>query len=131
VPEGLPSSSSKSPPLDPVPRLLRLNADLLARLEALEARVGGKAIDDRGQPTAARPPPAEDTSIRCYTVRETARILRLSVSQTYANITKGHIPAVKLGGRLLIPHTGIVRLLEGERGARLPGEHRQEKYRDD
>ena len=102
--------------LDPVPALLRVDSDVLARLEALEARVAGKTVDDRGQPTEARPPPTEDTSIKVYTVKETAEILRLGLTRTYDNIVKGRIPAIKLGGRWLVPHDGLRRLLQGAGG---------------
>lgn len=104
----------KEPSLDPVPTLLRLDSEVLARLEALEARVIGKTIDDRGQPSEPRPPPAEDTSIRVYTVVEVAKILRLGLTRTYDNIRKGRIPAIKLGGRWLVPHDALVRLLQGK-----------------
>jgi excisionase family DNA binding protein len=112
------SSSASMPkqPLDPVPALLRVDSEVLARLEALEARVTGKAIDDMGQPTEPRPPPAEDTSIRVYTVKETAKILRLGLTRTYDNIVSGRIPAIKLGGRWLVPHDALVRLLQGVGG---------------
>jgi excisionase family DNA binding protein len=110
------SSSAQMPKqasLDPVSAFLRADSEVLARLEALEARVTGKTVDDRGQPTEPRPPPAEDTSIRVYTVRETAKILRLGLTRTYDNIVKGRIPAIKLGGRWLVPHDALVRLLQG------------------
>jgi excisionase family DNA binding protein len=96
--------------LDPVPALLRVDSEVLARLEALEARVAGKTVDDRGQPTEARPPPSE--SIKVYTVKETAEILRLGLTRTYDNTIKGRIPAIKLGGRWLVPHAALVRLLQ-------------------
>jgi len=99
-----------------MPALLRVDSDVLARLEALEARVIGKAIDDRGQPTEPRPPPAKETSIRVYTVAETAKILRLGLTKTYDNIISGRIPAIKLGGRWLVPHEALVRLLQGVGG---------------
>jgi|SRR6516165_7584439 len=79
-------------------------------------RVIGKAIDDRGQPTEPRPPPAKETSIRVYTVAETAKILRLGLTKTYDNIISGRIPAIKLGGRWLVPHEALVRLLQGVGG---------------
>ena len=109
-------SSARMPklaPLDRVPALLRVDSDVLARLEALEARVIGKTTDDRGQPTEPRPPPAEETSIRVYTVPETAKILRLGLTKTYDNIMSGRIPAIKIGGRWLVPHDALVRLLQG------------------
>ena len=110
------TSSARMPklaPLDRVPALLRVDSDVLARLEALEARVIGKTTDDRGQPTEPRPPPAEETAIRVYTVAETAKILRLGLTKTYDNIMSGRIPAIKIGGRWLVPHDGLVRLLQG------------------
>ena len=113
------TSSARMPklaPLDPVPALLRVDSDVLARLAALEARVIGKTIDDRGQPTEPRPPPAEETSIRVYTVAETAKILRLGLTKTYDNIISGRIRAIKLGGRWLVPHETLVRLLQGVGG---------------
>jgi excisionase family DNA binding protein len=99
----------KPQPLDPVPALLRVDSEVLARLAALEAKLG-RGFDEHG-PTAARPPPAADTSIRVYTVRETAGILRLGLTRTYTNIVEGKIPAIKLGGRWLVPHDALVRLL--------------------
>jgi excisionase family DNA binding protein len=102
--------------LNSVPALLQVDSEVLARLEALEARVAGKTIDDRGQPTEPRPPPTEDTSIRVYTVKETAKILRLGLTRTYDNVVKGRIPAIKLGGRWLVPHDALVRLLQGAGG---------------
>jgi excisionase family DNA binding protein len=99
--------------LDPLPAPLRSDSDVLARLEALEARVTGKTVDDRGQPTEPRPPPAEDTSVKVYTVAETAKILRLGLTKTYDNIVSGRIPAIKIGGRWLVPHEALVRLLQG------------------
>jgi excisionase family DNA binding protein len=103
----------KLAPLDRVPALLRVDSDVLARLEALEARVIGKTTDDRGQPTEPRPPPAEETAIRVYTVAETAKILRLGLTKTYDNIMSGRIPAIKIGGRWLVAHDALVRLLQG------------------
>jgi hypothetical protein len=44
------SSSARTPkqlPLDPVPTLMRVDSDVLARLAALEAQVAGKTLDDR------------------------------------------------------------------------------------
>jgi excisionase family DNA binding protein len=100
--------------LDPVPGPSRIESDLRARVAALEAQVAGKTVDARGQPTAPRPPPIEDTSVRCYTIRETAWILRLGLSMTYDGVVNGRIPAVKIGGRWLVPHDALVRLLQTE-----------------
>lgn len=38
-----------------------------------------------------------------YTVKETAHMLSLSLGGTYALIRSGDIPAIKLGGRWVIP----------------------------
>jgi excisionase family DNA binding protein len=96
--------------LKQVSDLLCLGADLQARLERIEASLSPKTVDGAGdQPDAS-------TDIRCYTVEEAAKILRLGLSVTYANIQAGRIPAVKLGGRWLVPHTGIARLLQGDDG---------------
>jgi excisionase family DNA binding protein len=107
-------SSARTPkqlPLDPMPTLMRVDSDVLARLAALEAQVAGKTLDDRRQPTDARPPPAEDTSVKVYTVKETAKLLKLGITRTYDNIVNGRIPAIKLGGRWLVPHDALVRRL--------------------
>jgi excisionase family DNA binding protein len=115
-----PSSArtSKLEVLDPAPAVLRVESEVLARLAALEARVTGKTVDDRGQPTEPRPPPTDDTSVRVYTVAETAKILRLGLTKTYDNILSGRIPAIKLGGRWLVPHEALVRLLKADRNSR-------------
>lgn len=107
--------TSKLEVLDPVSAVLRVDSDVLARLAALEARVT-KTVDDRGQLTEPRPPPTDDTSVRVYTVAETAKILRLGLTKTYDNIVSGRIPAIKLGGRWLVPHDGLRRLLQGAGG---------------
>jgi excisionase family DNA binding protein len=108
------SRLARTPPKDPVPEGLRAEplADVLARLEALAAQIAAQqAADARGQPTQPRPPP--DSAVRVYTVRETAELLRLGLSKTYADIVAGRIPAIKLGGTWLVPHEGLVRLLKG------------------
>jgi excisionase family DNA binding protein len=38
-----------------------------------------------------------------YTVREVAELLSLSLGSTYALIRSGEIPALKLGGRWVVP----------------------------
>jgi|SRR6516164_6437523 excisionase family DNA binding protein len=101
--------------LEKLPELLRLSVDLQARLERIEASLKSRTTDDNDKKQAGEQPDAP-TDIRCYTVEEAAKILRLGLSVTYANIQAGRIPAVKLGGRWLIPHTGIARLLQGEQG---------------
>ncbi|MEO3780374.1 helix-turn-helix domain-containing protein [Micromonospora sp. B11E3] len=53
-----------------------------------------------GIPTTARP---ATVARAVYTVAETAHILSLSLGSTYALVRSGEIPAIKLGGRWLIP----------------------------
>ena len=38
-----------------------------------------------------------------YTVKETSHLLSLSLGGTYALIRSGEIPAIKLGGRWVVP----------------------------
>ncbi|MEV0213551.1 helix-turn-helix domain-containing protein [Micromonospora sp. NPDC050695] len=47
-----------------------------------------------------------------YTVAETAEILRLSLGSTYALVRSGEIPALKLGGRWVIPRGRLHRWLD-------------------
>lgn len=46
-------------------------------------------------------PPARTRAV--YTVREVAALLSLSLGSTYALVRSGEIPALKLGGRWVIP----------------------------
>ncbi|MEV6368700.1 helix-turn-helix domain-containing protein [Micromonospora musae] len=46
-----------------------------------------------------------------YTVAETAHLLSLSLGSTYALVRSGEIPAIKLGGRWLIPKGRLHRWL--------------------
>ena len=43
---------------------------------------------------------------------EAATVLRLGRNTTYENIRTGAIPSIKIGRKLLIPKSGILRLLE-------------------
>ena len=47
------------------------------------------------------------------TVAETADVLRLSCNKTYDAIRRGHLPAVRLGRRLVVPKAAIVQMLGG------------------
>ena len=54
--------------------------------------------------TDTRPVPAGRVRERAvYTVREVAALLSLSLGSTYALVRNGEIPAIKLGGRWVIP----------------------------
>lgn len=45
------------------------------------------------------------------TVEETIGVLRLGRNSVYEGIRRGEIPAIRIGRRLVIPKTGIERLL--------------------
>lgn len=51
------------------------------------------------------------TEVRCYTVDETAAILKLYKKTVYTHIRDGSIKAVKIGGRYRITENEINRLL--------------------
>lgn len=50
------------------------------------------------------------------TVKETARLLRLSRNKTYELVAQGCIPHVRLGRRVLIPRFGLEEWLRREAG---------------
>jgi excisionase family DNA binding protein len=51
------------------------------------------------------------------TVRETAKILRLGINQTYKAVAKGDIRAVRIGNSWRIPDAELDRLQYGETAA--------------
>jgi excisionase family DNA binding protein len=110
------SNSVRTPPtvpIDPVPAGLRDDlADLLARVLALQTKVSVQKED--GQPAQAQPPPADDVSVCCYTVSEVSKLLRLGLSRAYQHVESGEIPALKIGGKWIIPHQALVRYLENK-----------------
>jgi hypothetical protein len=91
-------------------RLARTETALAALLAQREAEA------QRGQPDQARSPP-DDNSLKTYSVAEVAAIFKVSVSAVYAAITAKQIPCVKIAGRKLIPHIGLLRLLAADPGA--------------
>jgi excisionase family DNA binding protein len=54
------------------------------------------------------------TEIECrtYSVREAARILGVSSSYAYLVIERGEIPALRMGGRILVPRDALDEMLE-------------------
>jgi excisionase family DNA binding protein len=48
-----------------------------------------------------------------YTAREVARMLRLNIGGTYTLIQQGVIPAIRMGGRWLIPKRRFHEWLDG------------------
>lgn len=53
---------------------------------------------------------------RALSVKEAAQTLGLGVTVTYEAIRRGDIPALKIGGRWIIPIAGLQRKLEQEAG---------------
>ncbi|MGW4426008.1 helix-turn-helix domain-containing protein [Streptosporangium sp. NPDC004631] len=62
--------------------------------------------------------PVPDSSRAVYTVTEVARLLSLSRGTAYASVRDGTIPALRVGGRWVIPkrrfHTWLDGRAEGE-----------------
>jgi excisionase family DNA binding protein len=107
------ASHAPSPPHRD-PALDESVVEILARMDkTLAALVTQKAADERrGQPTQARPPPLEDDVIRVYSVDDVAKLLKIAKSTIYWNLTNGLLPGVKVGGRWVVSHAALVRLLE-------------------
>lgn len=55
------------------------------------------------------------TTVKCYTIEETAEILKLSISTVRAYIKSGKIKAARIGTRWRITEAEIDRLLEVEK----------------
>lgn len=56
----------------------------------------------------------EHSEVRVLTVQEVSQILRLSRGRTYEGIRTGEIPSIKIGRRILVPASGLARLLGEE-----------------
>ena len=50
------------------------------------------------------------------TVGEAARLLRLSKTTTYDQIRQGSIPSIRMGKRILVPRSALMRMLEETMG---------------
>jgi excisionase family DNA binding protein len=46
-----------------------------------------------------------------YSVGETAKIMRIDESTMYRHLRNGTFPAVKIGGRYVVPHVVLERLI--------------------
>jgi excisionase family DNA binding protein len=46
-------------------------------------------------------------------VEEAAKLLNISRGAAYAAAKRGDLPVVRIGGRILVPRTALMRLLEG------------------
>lgn len=51
---------------------------------------------------------------RVLTVPETAALLRVSVRSTYQAISRGEVPARKIGRRIVVPGAALERFLAGQ-----------------
>ena len=49
-----------------------------------------------------------------YTVAQVCRILQLSKNSVYASISRGEIPALRFGKRVVVPKCKLEKLLNGE-----------------
>jgi len=55
-----------------------------------------------------------ETGRKAHTVREVAQILGLGLNSTYAAISRGEIPAIRVGRRWLVPYQALERQLSGD-----------------
>ena len=65
-------------------------------------------------PSQRSPAPTRPLDRRTVTVEEAAAILGIGRSAAYAAVKRGHIPALRLNRRLLVPLPALERLLNGE-----------------
>jgi excisionase family DNA binding protein len=49
-----------------------------------------------------------------YTAKETAKVLRMGLNQTYEAIRCGLIPSIRIGKRVLVPRAALHKKLAGE-----------------
>lgn len=54
------------------------------------------------------------------TIREAAELLRLGTNSVYEAARRGELPSIRIGRRLLVPKSGLMRLLEGSTSAHPP-----------
>lgn len=48
-----------------------------------------------------------------FTVDETAKILGLSRASAFAGVSRGEIPSIRVGKRLIVPRRALEKMLEG------------------
>ena len=61
--------------------------------------------------TGKRKQPSEKRMV--LDVTEAADLLNISRGAAYAAAKRGDLPTVRIGGRILVPRTALMRLLEG------------------
>lgn len=55
-----------------------------------------------------------DTESQVYSVAQVCRILQLSKNSVYAAISRGEIPALRFGKRVVVPKCKLEKLLNSE-----------------
>ena len=55
-------------------------------------------------------------------VREVAGILGIGLATAYEGVRTGDIPSIRIGRRLVVPRSGLERLLEGQEAKNEKGE---------
>lgn len=63
------------------------------------------------RPRSGEPPEAASPRPAFYNVAETAELLRLDQSTLYRHLRSGRFPGVKIGGRYVVPHLVLDRLI--------------------
>jgi len=53
-----------------------------------------------------------DDAIKLYTVRETAVLLRLSISKVYRMLSKGELSCIQIGSRKMVAANDLCQFLE-------------------
>jgi excisionase family DNA binding protein len=51
---------------------------------------------------------------RCWTVSQAAALLGLPPKGLYTAIARGHVPCIRIGGRVLVPKEQLDALIEGK-----------------
>lgn len=51
------------------------------------------------------------TEVQTLTVEEAAKILGVGITNAYAAVKRGEIPAIRIGGRFLVPKPALEKLL--------------------
>lgn len=76
-----------------------------------------RSLGSLAEPVVPAPPPSRSPRVLerrypvFYTAAETSKILRLDESTLYRHLRNGTFPGVKIGGRYVIPHAALERLI--------------------
>jgi excisionase family DNA binding protein len=58
--------------------------------------------------------PSQSPQRATLTIEEAAEVLRISKSLAYEAAHRGEIPAIRIGGRWVVPRVRLERLIDGE-----------------